>query len=206
MSESTELVAYDAMCSAIAECIRVDEVKEIHDKALALEMYSRLARNVDNERNAALIRLRAERKAGQLLRATEKAKGGGRQPHRSRDGMGETPAAETPATLADLGISNNQSARWQKLGAVPEKKFEAALAQPGVPTTHGILAQTEPPPPRDPMLDEALWFWGRLRDLERRGVLDHDPAALRSALMDDSMRTELDGLAPRIAAWLGRWQ
>jgi hypothetical protein len=45
------------------------EIKDIRDKALALEPYSRQARNTEAERQACEIRLRAERKAGQLLAA-----------------------------------------------------------------------------------------------------------------------------------------
>jgi hypothetical protein len=58
---------YDAMCSAIAECYRIDKVKDIHDKALALELYARQAKNTDAERKVADIRLRAERRAGEIL-------------------------------------------------------------------------------------------------------------------------------------------
>lgn len=36
----TEIALYDRMCSAIAECHRVDEVKDMHDKALAMELYA----------------------------------------------------------------------------------------------------------------------------------------------------------------------
>ena len=73
---NTALVKYDAMCRAIDAAYRVDEVKEIRDKAAALEHYSRLAKNTENERRACEIRLRAERKAGQLLAKTRKAKAG----------------------------------------------------------------------------------------------------------------------------------
>lgn len=38
MGSSSDLVRYDAMVFAITECHRVDEVKDIRDKALALEL------------------------------------------------------------------------------------------------------------------------------------------------------------------------
>jgi hypothetical protein len=40
-------------------------VKDIRDKARAIEMYARQAQNTEAERLAILIRLRAERKCGQ---------------------------------------------------------------------------------------------------------------------------------------------
>jgi hypothetical protein len=57
---SGELIRYDAMCRAIAEAHAVDEVKDIRDKARALEMYAHQAQNTEAERQAAEIRFRAE--------------------------------------------------------------------------------------------------------------------------------------------------
>ena len=62
-----ELARYDTMCRAIDAAYEVDEVKDIRDKAKALEEYAKQARNVEAERRACEIRLRAERKAGKLL-------------------------------------------------------------------------------------------------------------------------------------------
>jgi hypothetical protein len=70
----TELVHYDAMCTAIAEAHAIDEVKDIRDKALALAAYARQAKNLEMEIKLCEIRLRAERRAGQLLAETERAK------------------------------------------------------------------------------------------------------------------------------------
>ncbi len=65
-------------------------------------------------------RLRAERKAGQLLKKMEKKnKGGGNKRQRSTGGTSDTP------TLSDHGISKDQSSDWQKLGEVPDDEFEA---------------------------------------------------------------------------------
>lgn len=69
------LVRYDSMCKAIAEAYEVDEVKDIRDKTRALEAYFRQAKNTEAERRACEIRLRAERRAGQLLQKLDKSKG-----------------------------------------------------------------------------------------------------------------------------------
>ncbi len=76
-------------------------------------------RKATDRRRACEIRLRAERKAGQLLAKMEKAKGG--QPYQSGGTMG------SPKTLKALGISPDQSSRWQALAGVPQEDFEAAL-------------------------------------------------------------------------------
>ena len=131
-AHTPELVRYDAMCRAIAECHQVDEVKDIRDKALALEAYSAQAKNSEAERKACEIR--AERRAGELLK--EMAKTGERQI--SGDSRPGRPS-ESP-TLSDLGISKDQSSKWQALAQVPDKDFEAALCEPDKkPSTKGIL-------------------------------------------------------------------
>lgn len=68
-----EVALYDRMCSAIAECHRVDEVLDIRSKAQALAMYAKQAKNLDAERRAIDIRLRAERRSGELLRELHRA-------------------------------------------------------------------------------------------------------------------------------------
>jgi len=198
--ETSELARYDAMCRAIDAAYEVDEVKDIRDKALAIETYARQAQNVEAERRACEIRLRAERKAGQLLAAMEKAKGAAGNP----SGRGAPIVRShdvTTQTLADLGISKNQSSRWQKLASVPKLEFETALAAPSKPTTTGIIATQR----RNPMDPKALWLWGRLKDFERDGILDADPNDLLQE-MTDPMKPDALRLAPLVAAWLRRLQ
>jgi hypothetical protein len=102
----SELVRYDAMCRAIEAAYRVDEVKDIRDKAVALEHYAAQARNVEAERQACEIRLRAERRAGKLLAEREKAKRG--PDKNGRGSQRQTSHDATPETLGSLGITRDQ--------------------------------------------------------------------------------------------------
>jgi hypothetical protein len=66
------------------------------------------------------IRLRAERKAGQLLAEMEKlrgARGTGSDQHKKVVGSS---SATPPKTLKEVGITKDQSASWQKLGAMSQ--------------------------------------------------------------------------------------
>jgi phage N-6-adenine-methyltransferase len=116
----TSLVNYEAARRALALAKSVDEVKEIHDRAEALRAYARQAKNKELEIDAAEIRIRAERRLGQLLRQTEKAKG------RLLRGRQQRPR-EAVATLAEVGVSKDLSSRAQKLADVPEVVFDRKL-------------------------------------------------------------------------------
>jgi hypothetical protein len=129
------------MCRAIARAHAVDEVKDIRDKARAIEMYTRMAQKREAERQATEIRLRAERRIGQLL--TELAKAKGTRGQLIGPGVTRAPI-EKVEKLADLGISHDQSAQWQKLAAIPQHEFEADLADPmWQPTTTGLIGRQE---------------------------------------------------------------
>ena len=126
----TGLAKYDAMIYAIAECHQVDEAKDIRDKARAMEVYASQAMNIDAERQAADIRIRAEVKTGELLSGSEKAK----NQHPSA-GSATRPAQ----TLSDIGISKDQSSKWQKMAAIPEEEREGYLAVIRLTTSPGLL-------------------------------------------------------------------
>lgn len=121
---STQLIKYEAACRALAECKSVDEVKTWADKAAAMQAYGRMAKDKTLEVDAAEIRIRAERRLGEMLGNSELQKGG--RPA-EKTGRHERPVSKPP-TLAEAGISKDLSSRAQKLAAVPEAEFEAELA------------------------------------------------------------------------------
>jgi hypothetical protein len=202
-AEVFPLALYDAMCAAIAEAYEVDEVKDIRDKAMAFEVYARQAQNVDAETQACRIRLRAERKAGELLKQIEKAKGAA-QPGTSR-GTTPSPDGRASPTLAEMGVSYRQASNWQQLAAIPEDQFEAALIDPDhKPSTAGIIAAAAPSKPAVvPVSAEALWLWGRLRDFERDGLLGRATIDVMLT-MTPEMADDVHRLAPRVATWLSQ--
>lgn len=192
-----ELARYNAMCRAIAEAYAVDEVKDIRDKAAALEHYARQSQNVEAERDCCEIRLRAERRAGELLREMA-----GRGERAGQGGDRKSKSPDATLKLADLGISKQQSSDWQKLAKLPEGDFEARLKGPEKPTTAGLIATVETKAKEvTPVSSAALWLWGRLQDFERDRLLETDPDQLIATMLDH-MKTTTRRLAPLVAAWL----
>ncbi len=78
--------------------MRANPQRKHRDRALAFEVYARQAGNVEAERRACHVRLRAEKTAGGLDKQREKAKGG--QPYQAT-GSAPEPVERTP-TLRDL--------------------------------------------------------------------------------------------------------
>lgn len=113
----------------MAAAHRIDEVKTIHDKAVALAAYAKQAKDADLINWAVEIKVRAERRAGELLQAMPKNSGQQTQFKPKTGGPKKVPPSREPLTLSDLGISKNDSSTWQKLAAIPEPEFEAAVAE-----------------------------------------------------------------------------
>jgi hypothetical protein len=144
-----EIVLYDKMVLAINECHRTDEVKDIRDRALALEYYARQAQNVEAERKAAEIRIRAERKAGELLKETERGKTGPKVISDAAEQLSEYAKAKK-----DGKISDDQADRWQRLAEIPDEEFEQALSDPDIkPSTSGLIKEEKPPSFLKPIID-----------------------------------------------------
>jgi hypothetical protein len=117
-SRSLELLSNAKL--AVAEARTIDEAKNLRDSAEALRVYAKQAgESLAIQNECAEVKLRAERKAGEILAATPKNEGGRPSENRSRAVTGSAPKLE------ELGVTKMQSHRWQQVASVDEADFEA---------------------------------------------------------------------------------
>ncbi len=133
------LARLELACRLLAEARSLDEVKVVVDLAEAARVYARQAQlGLDAQNNAAEVRLRAERRAGELLAEMQK-NAGGRPPVQATSGVGveENPLPAVtgfpqtqppPLRLDELHITRRQSSQWQQIAAMPEPVFEAHIS------------------------------------------------------------------------------
>jgi hypothetical protein len=135
------LEKYEAAKLALAEAHRADEAKQIRDKAIALAAYAKQAKDRDMVMMATEIKLRAERRCGELL--IEAKETGQRQtPGGDRKSSSSLHEDDRLPTLVDLRITPDQSSQWQQLAKLDGRIFERRLAKasdPRVLTTMRIL-------------------------------------------------------------------
>jgi hypothetical protein len=69
------------------------------------------------------IKVRAERRCGDLLANTERAQRGD-----NRYTVKTSDAATSKTTLSDMGLTRDESSRYQQLAAMPDEHFECEFA------------------------------------------------------------------------------
>jgi N6-adenosine-specific RNA methylase IME4 len=116
---TTSLASISAAKTALMQASDLQDVLLIRDKAKAIQELVK-ARNasLETQNAAAEIRLRAERKAGEMLKKMEKKKN-------QHAGTTMGPAVK----LQDIGITKNQSSRWQLTSCVKESEFVRIVAE-----------------------------------------------------------------------------
>lgn len=148
--EQTGLIKFDAAIHAIEIAKSIDEVKAIRDKAKACEVYAKqIGISLEGQNSLAEIRLRAERKAGAMLKEMDR--------YRNIDNLPNIPKSHdvtSGPTLKDMEITPMQSSRWQQEARIDDEVFEDYIKKTkkkGEVTTSGLLrvVRAEPVPVED---------------------------------------------------------
>jgi hypothetical protein len=202
----TQLIRYETARKALTDAVMFDEVMTIMNVAEQAALYAKQANDNELIEKATEIRVRAQRKAGEMLRQAAE------QGHRATGSTGNPELqVSKPATLQQIGITRDQSSRYQQLAAMPDEHFETAVATAkataGEVTTAFMLreaAKVQPRPPKGAKADA-------MRD-ELKAAAERDVSllttyarltikALRSMdSVTDQERIVLDELAEAIAA------
>ena len=151
----SELTRYDAARRALAECVKVDEAKDIRDRTAALLAYARQRDDTEMQVWVSEIHQRACIRIGQLSRELDASKGGN-NPQATLPAGGQSKSA----TLAEAGISTTTANRYEQLaGGKTEQGQNAAAA----------AAET---------------YFARSRDTEEPATMEGLRGAIREALVD----------------------
>lgn len=121
MNENS-LVIFQKASQLLAEADTIQKAKELKNLALtAADWAKRKGMGEEAIRYAKSYALEAERKMGEMLRETERAKPGPEKKDRS-------PYVTDPPTLASLGLTKRESAEAQRLASMPQEKFQQVKA------------------------------------------------------------------------------
>jgi hypothetical protein len=204
VEQAGQIILFDEAAAALQAATTVGDVREIRDRAGAAREYGRRAKDRRLIALADQILLKAERRTGEIIIAMKAA-------GELLDGRNGRPQKGSSAVrLSDLGISFNESVRYQKLGKLPQRTFEETLrarfdriVQRDVTPANGFIKNgafssetAEHFTPRE-VLDAVLDVLGEI-DLdpcaERKGARANVPARNHFTRKDD-------GLSQR---WRGR--
>lgn len=112
-ASSNEIAVLDSCDRAIATAEKLSELTDLISQAEAVRVWAKSAnQSLEVQNRAAELRLLAERKAGKML-SQMRLHGGDRRSNNHDDCL----------ILADLGITQNQSTRWQKEASVGDQEF-----------------------------------------------------------------------------------
>jgi hypothetical protein len=178
------LVDLTAAVRALAEYHSIPDVRDVRDKAAAIGRYLRQQRyGLQAQNEAAELKLRAERRLGELLAETVDH-GGDRRSKSHRTTLNGLPE----------GVSKTQSSRWQRIARVPLRDFEKYVKDVKDSgeelTTAGLLdlaKSLEKDRTRRRRLRDARKFAQTYRPGEDMGVITGDMAALEDRLEDGSV-------------------
>jgi N6-adenosine-specific RNA methylase IME4 len=118
------LALYETARKALEAATRVDEVLEVRDETEWLKLYARQAKDRDLLANATVLKVRAERRLGEMM-AMAAAAGDLPEGRPRTNGSGSNPFPR--ATLEEAGITKSLADTARKAAAMPPAVFDARL-------------------------------------------------------------------------------
>jgi len=200
----SDILPYRA--SAIAALETVEECKDIHDKAAAVALFYRNVKaGLQAQNDAAEIRIRCERRIGELAKEMDTEAGQRTDLTSSHNGKRLPKAAQ----LEQAGIATTTAHRYERLAEQPAEAFEAKIAAiKGAKEELTTASMLRPRNCRTNISRDTEWYTPpEIIELARQvlGTIDLDPAS--SAMAQETVQAEKfftaedDGLAQD---WHGR--
>jgi len=122
--QANALVQLNAIETALAKAKTIAEIKNIRNQAEAARQCFRLAEyGLEMQNDAAEVKLRAERRAGEMLREMRE------RGELTASSGGGAPCHRVMVTLKDIGLTGKQSERWGLEAKVPPESFEQYIAE-----------------------------------------------------------------------------
>jgi hypothetical protein len=144
---------YERAKAALADCDNLDECLQWVDKHVALASYAKQARDERLLAYAERIRLRVERRAGELLLQLDKRKPGPKSELNAAEGI-----KLSRDTLAkNAGLSRKQAITAMRVANVSPERFDELVEQPKRPATLTKIAEEG----TRKRLDPESWLRGR---------------------------------------------
>lgn len=181
--EHQSIVKLDQASRMLAEIHSVDDARGIVDLAEAARVYARqVGLGLEAQNHAAEVKLRAQRRGGEILQQMEK-NGGAKVPRAT-----SSQAASALPKIEDLGITYSDSSRWQNIAKMPAEKFEEFITETkesgGEITTAAALKIASGQPHVSHNSGENEWYTpaeyvNAAREL--LGEIDLDPASSGAA-------------------------
>lgn len=192
---ASQMLSVERARDFLSQSKNVDEVREVADKAKAVALYLRsVEASIESQNDAAEIRLRAERRLGEISQEIEED-GRGRKPKVKA----AAPAVITKgAKLAELGLKERDARRYEQLAKIPEVKFDELieetrskgerltssaplkLVRQDAKAKKAAELRSKPIPQADGRFDVIVidppWFYEkRAEDITQRGQIPYPP-------------------------------
>jgi len=175
-----DIAQWDALKTAIDQAHSIFDLKGIRDQAEAYRYALKLAGEApEMVRKACQIKLRAERRAGELIKIMEKAPPG---PHTAIRYQADTMRVPT---YEEQGISKLDASKWQRIAAIDKEDFETWIEKaPDISTAKALSFAKEFTPKAEKAPKPVSEFSGRY------AVILADPANTETDLL--SLRLKSD--------------